>query len=171
MEALPVAFAPSGNQCLGPIPIFRVTQASPGGAAPSTHQMARRLAPLLRRYSQATGMEACARMCRLPSGEVVAQTVTLRSHVTCLAPPQTCPEGSTPTQETIHSHPPHRIFRATPVDALGWNEPGIEGKWTHTGYPNAVSEADRAQAPVWLVGTEGQLIWLETPRGQEVLRP
>lgn len=171
--SLPVAFVPSGNGCLGPIPVFGVMLrgAEATHEAASTHAMARHLAPGLQEYSQRTGLEACARMCLTPRGTVVAQPVTVHSHVSCVAPPQTCPAGSAPTAETIHSHPPHRMFLGNAVDAVGWNEEEIVGQWVLTGYPNAVSDIDRTQAPVWVVGTEGQLIWLATPQGQEVLRP
>ncbi len=171
LDPLPVAFASSGDQCLGPVPIFSVMTEGQVGSTDSTHAMAKRLAPWLKDYSARTGLEACARMCQTPSGSVVARVVTLNSHVSCLAPADTCPAGTTPTAETIHSHPPQRVFLANAVDALGWDEPAIEGQWTFTGYPNQVSDPDRTQAPMWLVGTEGQLIWLDHPDGKEVLRP
>lgn len=167
----PVAFVSSGNACLGPIPVFRLTEGLPVVPTRTTHDMARQLAPILHHYSARTGLEGCARMCQTPGGLVVAQLVTLHSHVSCQAPTQSCPAGSQPLSETIHSHPPHRVFLANEVDALGWDEPGIVGTWVWTGYPNAVSDPDRRQAPVWVVGTQGQLIWLATPDGQEVERP
>lgn len=171
--ALPLAFLPSGDACLGPVPVFGLVLqgVEPGREAPSTHAMARYLAPGLQEYSQRTGLEGCARMCTTSGGTVVAQAVTVNSHVSCAAPPQTCPAGSVPTAETIHSHPPHRVFLGNAVDGLGWNESGVVGQWVLTGYPNAVSDIDRTQAPVWVVGTEGQLMWLATPEGQEVVRP
>jgi len=168
---IPVAFAASGDECRGPIPVYAVWHDGRVGERRDSHSMARQLAPMLQEYSQQTGLEGCARMCRSASGGVVAQAVTIDSHVSCIAPPETCPAGSTPLKETIHSHPPQRLFLANAVDALGWDEPGLEGRWVPTGYPNHVSDPDRLQAPVWLVGTSGQLIWLDKTDGKEIERP
>lgn len=168
MAEYPITFASSGDACLGPIPVYLLSRHTQ--PARDTHAMARRLAPEMAAYSRRTGMEACARMCTTPQG-VVANLVTLRAHVVCLAEASTCPPGSTPTRETIHSHPPQRAFMANPVDALGWDEPEIDGKLTLSGYPDSLSPNDRRQAPVWMVGTRGQLVWLASPEGTEVERP
>lgn len=169
LRAIPVAFASSGDQCLGPIPIYRIS--SHEDAARNTHSMARRLAPLMQEYSKRTGLEACARMCRTDAGTIVAQLVTIQSHISCLAPNETCPGGSLPTAETIHSHPPHRVFQANAVDALGWDDPTIDGELTWTGNPDSLSPQDRQQAPVWMVGTRGQLVWLGAKHGKEIEKP
>lgn len=168
---IPVGFVPSGDACLGPVPVWRVATVGTRAAARDTHALARRLAPRLAAWSAQTGMEACARMCQTPGGAVVAQVVTLRSHISCAAPPNTCPEGAHALAETIHSHPPRTAFVANAVDAVGWNEPGIAGRLTMAGNPNMLSPEDRVQAPVWLVTGAGRLVWLETPEGQEVERP
>lgn len=168
-QDIPIAFASSGDACLGPIPIYLISRHPE--PARDTHAMARRLAPEMAAYSRRTGMESCARLCATPQGTIVANLITLRAHVVCLAEPTTCPQGSQPTPETIHSHPPQRAFIANAVDALGWDEAEIEGKLTLTGYPDSLSPNDRRQAPVWMVGTQGQLIWLATPNGTEVERP
>jgi hypothetical protein len=167
----PIAFAPSGNQCLGPIPIYKTSILHWETPERDTHAMARKLAPLLKQYSKETGLEACARMCKTPTGEIVTRVVTLRAHVVCMAPESTCPEGSVATKEIIHSHPPHPAFVANAVDALGWDDLSIENMARFTGYPNSLSPQDRKMAPVWLVGTEGQLVYLDTPDGTEVERP
>lgn len=171
MHDIPIAFARSDNACLGPIPIYNAPILHWGRSEPNTHAMARRLAPLLAQYSKGTGLEACARMCQTSRGDIVTRIVTLRSHVVCMAPENTCPGESIATKETIHSHPPHRAFVANAVDALGWNDPLIENRALFTGYPNSLSPQDRDMAPLWLVGTEGQLIYLDTPDGVEVERP
>lgn len=169
LRSVPVAFASSGDQCLGPIPVYRISMHD--HPMHDTHAMARRLAPEMRAYSKRTGLESCARMCRTDKGQIVAQLVTIQSHISCLAEANTCPKGSTPTPETIHSHPPHRVFHANTVDSIGWDDPDIEGKLTWTGNPDSLSPNDRRHAPVWMVGTRGQLVWLDRPDGKEVERP
>lgn len=166
---LPVAFASSGDECLGPIPVYSLYLHNQ--EEPDTHAMARKLAPEMKVYSQLTGEESCARMCRSVNGGIVARVVTVHAHAACTAPANSCPEHSSPMAETIHSHTPRTIFMANEVDALGWDEPAIEGKMTFAGYPDSLSPPDRRQAPLWLVGSRGQLIWLETPDGREVERP
>lgn len=171
MKKTPIAFAPSGDPCLGPVPIFAADIFHLGAPERDTHAMARRLAPLLAEYSARTHMEACARMCRVPDGSIVARIVTIHAHVACLAPDNTCPMGSVPTKETIHSHPTQSAFVANAVDALGWGERDIEGMAQFSGNPDTLSPQDRAAAPVWMVGSRGQLVYLDHPDGQEVERP
>lgn len=168
---IPVAFATTGDECAGPMPVYSIPSVASSATADTTHEMARRLTPILADYSRRTGLEGCARMCMTPEGLVVARLVTARSHISCVAPDSSCPAGSIPTRETIHSHPPHTVFEANEADAVGWREPGIVGKLTLTGNPNALSPEDRDAAPVWLVGANGRLIWLDRPDGQEMERP
>lgn len=171
LRNVPIAFASSGDKCLGPIPVYKARVSHWETTERDTHAMARTLAPVLAQYSRDTGEEACARMCKTSQGEIVARIVTIRAHVACLAPASTCPEGSVATKETIHSHPPHTAFVANPIDALGWDDPSINGLAQFAGYPNSLSPPDRAMAPVWLVGTNAQLIYLDNPDGVEVERP
>lgn len=168
---VPVAFEPSGDPCRGPVPIYRIPGLEGTVEAADSHLVARRIAPQLRAFTRTTGFEACARMCRQPSGRVIAQAVTVRAHVVCVAPPTTCPAGSTPLAETIHSHPMAKAVQGNAVDAVGWEEP-VEGQWIWLSAPNRFSPQDRRQAPVWLVGSEPwQLLYLDHPEGQEVERP
>lgn len=165
----PVGFALTGDECAGPVPLYAI----PGSVdpQPTTHDMARRLAPVLANYSNRTGYEGCARMCLTSDGEVAARLVTARSHISCSAPERTCPVGTSPTPQTIHSHPPQTVFIANAVDEVGWRQPGMVGKLMHSGNANALSPEDRTAAPVWVVGGHGRLIWLDRPDGQEVERP
>lgn len=171
LSDFPLTYAASGNPCLGPIPVYRLTLRVSGVPAASTHEMARRLAPALEAYSRKTRFEGCARMCMTPQGKVVARAVTIRSHVSCVAPKRTCPEGSIPTQETIHSHPPGPVFVANAVDLAGWGLDQGLGEVMWIGDPNEPSEEDRVAAPLWLVGADGRLRWLEGPDAATVARP
>lgn len=171
LAELPITFVASGNPCLGPIPVYRLGLAVSDAPVASTHEMARRLAPALAAYSQNTGMEGCARMCKTIDGDIVARTVTIHSHNSCVAPENTCPEGASPIQETIHSHPPGPVFIANAVDLVGWDLMEGEGQLMWVGDPNEPSEEDRAAAPLWLVGADGKLRWLASPKAAVVELP
>lgn len=157
-----------------PIPVFRARLDFNYIVPTNTPQeMAIQLRSSLATYSARTGFEACARMCRTNAGKIVVVPVTIHSHVACVAPERTCPEGSTPLPETIHSHPDQSAFVANEIDAVGWEDPDIEGVAMFAGDPDTASDQDRKQAPLWFVGRQGKLFYLaeETAEPQEVELP
>lgn len=75
-------------------------------------------------YTEARGFEACATICKAVSAEgAVSVAIRLRTNFSQLAcrsnrTQDECPDGFTPTQETIHTHPEAEIVWANPVDAV-----------------------------------------------------
>lgn len=54
---------------------------------------------------------------------------------------------------------------------VGWDLMEGEGQLMWVGDPNEPSEEDRAAAPLWLVGADGKLRWLASPKAAVVELP
>lgn len=68
----------------------------------------------LRNYTRETGFEACAMICRGKSGWGVAP-ISVKSQLSC-ALTTLCPEGTTPVNQGIHSHPKVIHFKLNNID-------------------------------------------------------
>ena len=70
---------------------------------------------VLRDHSARTGTEACAMICRAPSGTWGALPLTIGAHTACPVA-NVCPQGMTATGVGIHSHPTADTYVANEAD-------------------------------------------------------
>lgn len=163
IASYPVDFVASGDDCVGPIPVWKV----PGRyvyKADSEEALVHQMSNDIQDFSKDTGYEACARICKSKEGYFVAQLVTLGSHVSCVASPKTCPLDSVSTEQTVHSHPPNPVFVMNQLDVIGWGVSKDElGRAHYTGEPNEFSPEDKKNAPVWLVAPGPKVFFYDKP--------
>ncbi len=143
------------------LPLTTVTQT--GGSEVS---FAKRVGQTLSRYSTRTEYEACANLCRSPSGNWIAQVVTIGSHAACLVP-NACPSGTQDTGRLIHSHPSARTFIANESDFFAWRQPYVPNHQVQADDPSLFSESDFSR-PGYLV-VYGQLYYQNGPQAIEHL--
>jgi len=129
---------------------------------------AKNVGQALSRYSARTQYEACANICRSPSGTWVAEVVSIGSHSSCLVSNR-CPAGTQDTGRLIHSHPSSRSFVANEVDFRAWGKPFTPNTRVQADDPSLFSEADFA-TPGYLV-VNGQLYYQQGPRHIRSLGP
>ena len=132
-------------------------------AGTSETQFARKIGRGLQRFTNRTGTEACADLCRSPQGAWGAIPVSIGAHAAC-STLRECPEGMTPVGRMIHSHPDAAGFEPNAVDFALRNKPLIEGMWWNAGDPTLFSDADYAE-PGYLV-VQGHL-YFQAGRGTE----
>lgn len=145
------------------IPVTTLTQS--GG---SELAFAKHVGQTLSRYSARTEYEACANLCRSPSGNWVAEVVTIGSHSSCMVSNR-CPSGTQDTGRLIHSHPSSRSFVANEVDFQAWGKPFLPNTRVQADDPTLFSESDFAH-PGYLV-VNGQLYYQQGPRFIRSLGP
>lgn len=160
LSPYPVDFIPSGNDCAGPIPVWKVSFLN-NYEEKEVLTLIKKMAPSLQKFSLETGFEVCARVCRTENESFIAQPVTIGSHVSCVASVKTCPKG-TATEQTVHTHGSYPIFVVNRIDALGWNLPESEiGLAKYKGEMNDFSPEDIANTPLWLVPAEKEIFFLQ----------
>lgn len=121
-----------------------------------------RAALAFRSYSDAAGFEACALLCKAPTGHISLLVTTNQSHLGCVVV-NACQEGSVSTEVAIHSHPPQRDYVVTPADQAFLNSRvPSHGKHRWTGAPKVGSTRSlvKSDGPsdVDLRGGEGWLV-------------
>lgn len=127
------------------------------------------VADVLQKHSQDTGHEACAQICK-SSNQYGAVVTTVGSHIMC---PVTnlCPEGFTPTNVGIHSHPGGHSYKINPVDKILLNSPFYKvGATEKRGKNNAFSEEDFAAGPGYMVNVQGEIFYQEGPKKVRKIR-
>ncbi len=98
-HALPVTFLPEVR----------------GEAALDQDGFARKVGRVLRDHSATKETEACAMLCRAPSGAWGALPLTIGAHTACPVA-NVCPQGMTATGVGIHSHPTAETYVANEAD-------------------------------------------------------
>ncbi|WP_254575147.1 hypothetical protein [Stenotrophomonas acidaminiphila] len=86
-----------------------------GEAGQDQDAFAQQVGSVLRDHSAATGTEACAMLCRAPSGAWGALPLTIGAHTACPVA-NVCPQGMTATGVGIHSHPTADTYVANEAD-------------------------------------------------------
>ena len=86
-----------------------------GDAALDQDAFAKQVGLGLRDHSTNTGTEACAMLCRAPSGAWGAIPLTIGAHTACPVA-NVCPQGMTATGVGIHSHPTADTYVANDAD-------------------------------------------------------
>lgn len=86
-----------------------------GEASQDQDAFARQVGRVLRDHSVATETEACAMLCRTPSGAWGALPLTIGAHTACPVA-NVCPQGMTATGVGIHSHPTADTYVANDAD-------------------------------------------------------
>ena len=116
-------------------------------------------AKVIHRYTQQTGFEACATMCKTPTGWAI-QPLSVGSHTSCPVVRQ-CPEGSnaSPSGLSIHSHRPAGAYRANRADMLMMGISHAVGSVVRGEKPERFSEED-FQAPGYMVTPKGD-VWFQ----------
>lgn len=102
---------------------------------------AKQVGAVLNRYSSRTDFEACADLCRAPSGAWGAKPTTIGGHAACLVVHE-CPAGMRRVGRSIHSHPITRRFLANEVDFRVWGRPYVPNTWVTADDPTRLSESD-----------------------------
>lgn len=107
-------------------------------------------------YTQASGFEACALVCKTAQGQVALRLTTNFSQVGCLVErlSSSCPEGATATGQTLHSHPQRESVVLNPVDAI---YTGLRRGLRVRLEPHRFSDRDLANGPGYLA-TGGVLL-------------
>ena len=108
----------------------------------------------LRDHSADTGTEACAMLCRTPSGTWGALPLTIGAHTACPVA-NVCPQGMTSTGVGIHSHPTADTYVANDADmALLGQEKHLRrrvGQSVRGGNPEQFSAEDFAGGEGYMV--------------------
>lgn len=159
-QSIPIDFIASGDQCLGPIPVYALNH--PAYEAESPASLAQSMSKDMSEYSSTHRFETCARFCRTSLNRWTAQLVTIGSQVSCVARPVVCPAGSVPSDYTIHSHPSGESVVLNPIDAVGWDEEAAVGLARFKGNQNEFSEQDLRHLPAFLVGPGGTVYFRES---------
>lgn len=116
-------------------------------------------AKVIHRYTQQTGFEACATMCKTPTGWAI-QPLSVGSHTSCPVVRQ-CPGGSdaSPSGLSIHSHRPAGAYRANRADMLMMGISHAVGSVVRGEKHERFSEED-FQAPGYMVTPKGD-VWFQ----------
>ena len=86
-----------------------------GDATLDQDAFAQQVGRRLRDHSADMGTEACAMLCRAPSGAWGALPLTIEAHTACPVV-NVCPQGMTATGVGIHSHPTAETYVANDAD-------------------------------------------------------
>ena len=118
---------------------------------------------VLKNHSDTTGHEACAQICTMDK-RYAAQATTVNSHIMC---PVTnlCPEGFSPTQVSVHSHPGGHSYKINAVDKILLNSPFYKiGASEKRGKNNAFSQEDFAAGAGYMVNAQGEIFYQNGPK-------
>ena len=116
-------------------------------------------AQVIHRYTQQTGFEACATMCKTATGWVI-QPLSVGSHTACPVVRQ-CPDSvqAYPSGLSIHSHRPAGTYRANRADMAMMGLSHAGGNVVRGDKPERFSDED-FQAPGYMVTPSGDL-WFQ----------
>ena len=104
----------------------------------------------LRDYTQETGFEVCASICRSSDGLFGAQLFTMQSHTVCPIPPK-CPSGMEVSGQTIHSHTTMRSYKINRADMAVMGIGAKVGGSMHGDNPELFSDEDFGGGPGYMV--------------------
>ena len=118
------------------------------------------------RFTQLSGFEACARVCKAPDGRWAWTVQTVGSRLGCMTTADACPAGFEPTETSVHTHP------------LGWGgmastgdvsvDPTLTlGQWLPLGDPFSFSPTDLDGSAGYLVAPDG---WVLAHDGRRAVR-
>lgn len=119
-------------------------------------EAALKAAGALKRYTQATGFEACANLCKTPTGWRI-QPISVHSHSACPIVLQ-CPEGAEPSGLSLHSHRPAGGYLANRADMVLMGIAHAQGSVVAGDRPELFSEED-FQAPGYMVTPRGEVFF------------
>lgn len=146
-----------------------VTTVSSSIVSETEENLVASVAPILQLHSEQTGHEACAQICK-SSNQYGAVVTTVGSHIMC---PVTnlCPEGFTPTNVGIHSHPGGHSYKINPVDKILLNSPFYKvGATEKRGKNNAFSDEDFASGAGYMVNAQGEIFYQDGPKKVRKIR-
>lgn len=120
-----------------------------------------RVSPTFRDFTRTTQLESCAVLCKSrekPLRYGMVPTTTL-SGATCIVA-AVCPDGMTPTAETVHTHGQSESFKVCPVDRLIFGYLYSRGERVKKENPEEFSAEDYAGGAGYLVSPKA--LWHQT---------
>jgi len=122
-----------------------------------------RVGRFLTNFTKNNGVEGCAVVCHIPNAARWGVVVHTNQSVLACTAVSVCPEGMSPNNTTIHSHPEMGVYNLTRVDATfrrARNDKHQDSRTFNVQRYEGFSSFDKSYGPSYLV-EGGQLLYFD----------